>query len=135
MSIFQKGPQADKYYDPLGQTAAYAIPKGVKDADTIVKIWEDLQPFDSWQENRRLSMENVLPDEASIANAMNDEGKVERVFGGRYGGLGVKDQLDKVTEKFLKGEITPSTGVAQVIGTAQAAAKKVLSGEQDKEKK
>ncbi|MEK4009599.1 extracellular solute-binding protein [Paenibacillus sp. FSL H3-0333] len=130
-----KGPQADKYYDPLGQTAAYAIPKGVKDADTIVKIWEDLQPFDSWQENRRLSMENILPDEASITNAMNDEGKVERVFGGRYGGLGVKDQLDKVTEKFLKGEITPSTGVAQVIGTAQAAAKKVLSGEQDKEKK
>ncbi len=127
-----KGPQATSYLDPLGQTAAYVIPKGVKDADVIVKIWEELQDFDNWQENRRLWMENVLPDESSIANAMNDDGKVQRVYGGRFGGLGIKDQLDSVTSKFVKGEITPSTGVAQVIGPAQAAAEKVLSGEQDK---
>lgn len=128
-----KGPQATTYFDPLGGTAAYVIPKGVQDADVIVKIWEELQDFDNWQDNRRLWMENVLPDEASIANAMNDDGKVQRLFGGRFGGLGIKDQLDSVTEKFVKGEITPSTGVAQVIGSAQAAADKVLSGEQDKE--
>ncbi|MGG4146425.1 extracellular solute-binding protein [Paenibacillus algorifonticola] len=127
-----KGPQADTYLDPLGQTAAYVIPKGVKDADVIVKIWEELQDFDNWQENRRLWQENVLPDESSIANAMNDAGKVQRVFGGRFGGLGIKDQLDSVTGKFVKGEITPATGVAQVIGPAQAAAEKVLRGEQDK---
>ncbi|MEY8744407.1 hypothetical protein AB9M62_34355 [Bacillales bacterium AN1005] len=97
-----------------------------------MKIWEELQDFDNWQDNRRLSLENILPDEASIANAMNDNGQVQRLFGGRFGGLGIKDQLDKVTEKFIKGEITPSTGVAQVIGPAQAAVKKVLSGEQSK---
>lgn len=130
---FPKGPQASTYLDPLGQTAAYVIPRGVKDADVIVKIWEDLQDFENWQENRRLWMENVLPDESSIANAMNDDGLVQRVFGGRFGGLGIKDQLDSVTGKFIKGEITPSTGVAQVIGPAQASADKVLSGEQDKE--
>lgn len=37
-----------------------------------------------------------------------------------------------MTGKFVKGEITPATGVAQVIGPAQAAAEKVLRGEQDK---
>ena len=99
-----------------------------------MKIWEDLQDFDNWQDNRRLSLENILPDETSIANAMNDDGKVQRLFGGRFGGLGIKEQLDSVTEKFVKGEITPSTGVAQVIAPAQAAVKKVLSGEQDKKK-
>lgn len=127
-----KGPQATTYLDPLGQTAAYVIPKGVKDADVIEKIWEELQDFDNWQDNRKLSLENVLPDESSIANAMNADGKVQRVFGGRFGGLGVKEQLDTVTGKFVKGEITPSTGIAQVIGPAQAAAEKVLRGEQDK---
>ncbi|MCA0756600.1 extracellular solute-binding protein [Paenibacillus sp. N4] len=130
---FPKGPQATTYLDPLGQTAAYVIPKGVKDADAIVKIWEELQDFDNWQENRRLSLENVLPDETSLANAVNEEGLVQRVFGGRFGGLGIKEQLDSVTGKFVKGEITPSTGVAQVIGPAQAAAEKVLSGEKAKE--
>ncbi|SCY79506.1 ABC-type glycerol-3-phosphate transport system, substrate-binding protein [Paenibacillus polysaccharolyticus] len=129
-----KGPKANSYFEPFGQTAAYVIPKGVKDADVIVKIWEDLQDFDNWQDNRRLSLENILPDETSIANAMNDDGKVQRLFGGRFGGLGIKEQLDSVTEKFVKGEITPSTGIAQVIAPAQAAAKKVLSGEQDKKK-
>jgi ABC-type glycerol-3-phosphate transport system substrate-binding protein len=128
-----KGPQASSYFDPVGQTAAYVIPKGVKDADVIVKIWEELQDFDNYKENHRLWLENVLPDETSIANAMNDDGKIQRLFGGRFGGLGIKDQLDSVTEKFVKGEVTPSTGVAQVIGPAQAAAEKVLSGEQDKE--
>lgn len=132
---FPKGPQANTYFDPLGQTAAYVIPKGVKDADVIVKIWEDLQDFDNWEENRRLSLENVLPDEASLANAMNDDGKAQRVFGGRFGGLGIKEHLDSVTEKFVKGEVTPSTGVAQVIGPAQASAEKVLKGEQDTDKK
>lgn len=130
---FPKGPQATTYLDPLGQTAAYVIPKGVKDAEVIVKIWEELQDFDNWEENRRLSLENTLPDEASLSNAMNDEGKVQRVYGGRFGGLGIKDQLDSITAQFIKGEVTPSTGVAQVIGQAQAAAEKVLSGEQDKE--
>ncbi|MCF2941115.1 extracellular solute-binding protein [Paenibacillus alkaliterrae] len=130
---FPKGPQASTYFDPLGQTAAYVIPKGVEDAEAIVKIWEELQDFDNWQESRRLWLENVLPDESSIANAMNDDGLVQRVFGGRFGGLGIKDQLDSVTGKFVKGEITPSTGVAQVIGPAQAAAEKVLSGEKAKE--
>lgn len=128
---FPKGPKADKYYEPVGQTATYVIPKGVKDADVIQKIWEDLQDFENWEENRRLSLENVLPDESSIANAMNDDGKLQKVFGGRFGGLGIKDHLDSVTEKFVKGEITPSTGVAQVIGPAQAAAEKVLKGEVD----
>lgn len=131
---FPKGPQASSFFDPLGQTAAYVIPKGVENADAIVRIWEELQDFDNWQENRKLWLENVLPDESSIANAMNDDEKVQRVFG-RFGGLRVKEQLDSVTGKFVKGEITPSTGVAQVIGPAQAAAEKVLSGEQAKEDK
>lgn len=130
-----KGPAATSYYDQVGQTAVYVIPKGVKDADVIVKMWEDLQDFDRWSENRRLWLENVLPDEASIANAMNDNGKVQRVFGGRFGGLGVKEKLDTITEKFVKGTVTPSTGVAQIVGPAQAAAEKVLRGEVEQEKK
>lgn len=131
---FPQGPQATSYMDPLGQTAAYVIPKGVKDAEAIVKIWEELQDFDNHQENHRMWLENVLPDEPSIANAMNDDEKVQRVFGGRFGGLGVKDQLDSVTGKFIKGEVTASTGVAQVIAAAQAAADKVLSGETEEKK-
>ena len=131
---FPKSPSSSTYSDPIGQTASYVIPKGVKDAEVIVKIWEELQDFDNWESNRQLSLENVLPDETSIANAMNEDGKVQRVFGGRFGGLGVKDQLDSVTGKFVKGEITPSTGVAQVIGPAQAAADKVLSGEIEEKK-
>lgn len=131
---FPKSPSSSSYSDPLGQTASYVIPKGVKDADVIVKIWEELQDFDNWETNRQLSLENWLPDEASIANAMNDAGKVQRVYGGRFGGLGVKEQLDSVTGKFIKGEITPSTGIAQVIGPAQAAADKVLSGEIEEKK-
>ena len=131
---FPKAPNASSYTDPLGQTAAYVIPKGVKDAEAIVKIWEELQDFDNWEANRKLWLENVLPDETSIANAMNEAGKVQRVIGGRFGGLGVKEQLDSVTGKFVKGEITPSTGVAQVIGPAQAAAEKVLSGEIEEKK-
>ncbi|WP_337104417.1 ABC transporter substrate-binding protein [Paenibacillus sp. YIM B09110] len=131
---FPKAPNATSYSDPLGQTAAYVIPKGVKDAEAIVKIWEELQDFDNWEGNRKLWLENVLPDDTSIANAMNEAGKVQRVFGGRFGGLGVKEQLDSVTGKFIKGEVTPSTGVAQVIAAAQAAADKVLSGEVEEKK-
>ncbi|MDQ0112212.1 ABC transporter substrate-binding protein [Paenibacillus harenae] len=131
---FPKAPNATSYSDPLGQTAAYVIPKGVKDAEAIVKIWEELQDFDNWEANRKLWLENVLPDDTSIANAMNEAGKVQRVFGGRFGGLGVKEQLDSVTGKFIKGEVTPSTGVAQVIAAAQAAADKVLSGEVEEKK-
>ncbi|MGO4540044.1 ABC transporter substrate-binding protein [Paenibacillus sp. 2TAB19] len=131
---FPKAPNATSYSDPLGQTAAYVIPKGVKDAEAIVKIWEELQDFDNWEGNRKLWLENVLPDDTSIANAMNEAGKVQRVFGGRFGGLGVKEQLDSVTGKFVKGEVTPSTGVAQVIAAAQAAADKVLSGEVEEKK-
>ncbi|MGO4369564.1 ABC transporter substrate-binding protein [Paenibacillus sp. MCAF20] len=75
---FPKAPNATSYSDPLGQTAAYVIPKGVKDAEAIVKIWEELQDFDNWEGNRKLWLENVLPDDTSIANAMNEAGKVQR---------------------------------------------------------
>ena len=130
---FPKGPQADKYLDRLGGTETVVIPRGVQDADVMVKIWAELQDFENWEENRRLSLENVLPDETSVANAMNDNDEAQRVFGGRFGGLGIKDHLDSVTEKFLTGETTPSTGIAQVVGPAQAAVDKVLSGEIDEE--
>ncbi|WP_427051639.1 ABC transporter substrate-binding protein [Paenibacillus sp. TC-CSREp1] len=127
-----KGPKAATYLDTVNSTESFVIPKGVKDADVIVKIWEELQDFDNWQENHRLWLENILPDETSIANAMNDNGEVERVYGARAGGLGVKEALGSVTEKFVKGEVTPSTGVAQIIGPAQAGIQKVLKGEKSK---
>ncbi|WP_128655489.1 extracellular solute-binding protein [Paenibacillus sp. 598K] len=131
---FPKGPKADAYLDRLGGTETVVIPKGVKDPEVMVKIWAELTDFDNWEENRRLSLENILPDETSVANAMNDNGEARRVFGGRFGGLGIKDHLDSVTEKFLTGETTPATGIAQVVGPAQAAVEKVLSGEIDDEK-
>lgn len=125
---FPKGPKATGFKDQITQTAAYVIPKGVKDADVVYKVWEDLQDFDNYLDDRRSSLENLLPDEASLANAMNDQGKIERVYG-RFGGLGIKDHLDSVTEKFIKGEVTPATGVAQILQQAQASADKVFKGE------
>jgi multiple sugar transport system substrate-binding protein len=127
-----KGPQATAYLDVVNSTESFVIPKGVKDADIVVKIWEELQDFDNWKQNHRLWLETILPDEASIANAMDDNGKVIRVTDARAGGLGVKNILGSVTEKFVKGEVTPSTGVAQVIDSAQAGIQKVLRGEPDK---
>lgn len=44
----------------------------------------------------------------------------------------MKEALGSVTEKFVKGEVTPSTGVAQIIGPAQAGIQKVLKGEKSK---
>ena len=37
-----KGPKAKTYLDTVNSTESFVIPKGVKDADIIVKIWEEL---------------------------------------------------------------------------------------------
>jgi multiple sugar transport system substrate-binding protein len=121
-----KGPKAKKYSDPMTQATGNVIPKGVKDPRIVFQIWQDLQDFDKLAADNKAAMENSMPDQTSVNNALNKDNKAQKVFG-RFGGLGIKEAIDPLTKIFITGEDTPASGVAKVISQAQAKVDETLN--------
>jgi len=127
-----KGPKATQYVDPMTQAVGIVIPKGVEDPRAVYLIWQDLQDFEGAHENRVAWAERTMPDEPSMRNVLNLDGKMKQVFG-RYGGLGIQDALYPITEGFITGAETPASGIAKVVAQAQAKVDEILASVQQVE--
>ncbi|MFC3745186.1 extracellular solute-binding protein [Paenibacillus sp. GCM10012306] len=124
---FPSGPKSGgKFIMGMPQLHVNVIPRGVKDANVVYKIWEDLQSFDTIDEDNQTIAESWFDDEISVNNAMNTF-KIMKFA--RYAGLGVEDNLNQLYRDIIAGKTTPSAGVAKIFPALESAADKVLKGE------
>ncbi|RED56300.1 extracellular solute-binding protein [Cohnella lupini] len=109
----------------LNQMHVYAIPRGVEDPKTVYKIWEDLQNFDTIDEDNRTLAESYFSDEDSVNEAMNTFkiAKYELISG-----FGIEEAMGQLYRDVVDGKVTPAAGIAQVLPTMQASTDKIVKG-------
>ncbi|RXZ79865.1 extracellular solute-binding protein [Paenibacillaceae bacterium] len=123
---FPKGPKADKIIMGQPQLHVNAIPRGVKDPKIVYKIWEDLQNFDTIEDDNLATAETWFSDEDSVNHALNTFNIMRFA---RYSGLNVEDTMWTLFNDVMDGKVTPAAGVAQLMPTMQANVDKILKGE------
>lgn len=107
---FPKGPKADKFIMGQPQMHINVIPRGVKDAKVVYKIWEDLNDFDHIEENNRTTVEAWFSDESSVNNALDT---INIIKFARYGGLDLEDPMWQLVNDIGAAKVTPASGVAK----------------------
>ncbi|MFC5529408.1 ABC transporter substrate-binding protein [Cohnella yongneupensis] len=119
------GPKATDYVMGQPQMHVNVIPRGVKDPKMVYKIWEDLQFFDTIEEDNRVIAESWFSDEDSVNEALNTY-KIMKFA--RYSGLGVDELMRPLLKDIVDGKVTPAAGVAQALPVIQASIDKALQG-------
>ena len=119
------GPKATDCVMGVPYTHINVIPRGVEDPKVVYKIWEDLQFFDTLEEDNRAIAEAWFSDEDSVNEALNTYNITKFA---RYSGLGVEELLRPLYTSIVDGVVTPAAGVAQEIPVMQANVDKALQG-------
>ena len=119
------GPKATDFAMGLPQMHVSVIPRGVEDPKIVYKIWEDMQNFDTIEEDNRIIAESWFSDEDSVNHVLNTF-KIAKFE--RSSGLGVEELMAPLYDDIVDGKVTPAAGVAKLLPMMQANVDKALHG-------